>query len=232
MILQHFTLGELGTRQFETPMFCSMEPFTLFLSDKGNMKEMNKGLPRYCVGGRAPEPASSARGGGRRVWDAGGQPREPESLVRGDGRQVREARGRSMRKRRRRGRSARGGRRRGPSARGWTAAGSPDEGRTAARSPGERAWAAGSLCGHGRARLGEGTGCRPTGGAGRWAHVGPKGTVVGGRRRGLLWAGVGPAASTAVGRRRRARPAVPGAGVGGRRGRPTVWVGGGTRLCV
>ena len=45
MILQHFTPGELGMRQFETPMFCSMEPFTLFLSDKGNMKEMTKGLP-------------------------------------------------------------------------------------------------------------------------------------------------------------------------------------------
>ena len=55
---------------------------------------MNKGLPRYGVGGRAPEPASSARGGGRRVWDAGGQPREPESSVRRDGRRVREARGR------------------------------------------------------------------------------------------------------------------------------------------
>ena len=144
MILQHFTAGELGMRQFETPMFCSMEPFTLFLSDKGNMKEMNKGLPRYCTGGRAPEPASSARGGGRRVWDAGGQPREPESLVRGDGRQVREARGRSMRKRRRRGRSARGGRRRGPSARGWTAAGLLGEGRTAAGSPGEGRTAVGS----------------------------------------------------------------------------------------
>ena len=93
MILQHFTLGELGTRQFETPMFCSMEPFTLFLSDKGNMKEMNTGLPRYCAGGRAPEPASSAHGGGRRVRDAGGQPREPTSSARGDGRWVRDARG-------------------------------------------------------------------------------------------------------------------------------------------
>ena len=81
-------------RQFETPMFCSMEPFTLFLSDKGNMKEMNKGLPRYCAGGRAPEPASSARGGGRWVRDAGGQPREPVSSARGDGRRVRDAGGR------------------------------------------------------------------------------------------------------------------------------------------
>ena len=76
-------------RQFEIPMFCSMEPFTLFLSDKGNMKEMTKGLPRYYMGGRVPEPASSARVGGRRVRDAGGQPREPASSARGDGRRVR-----------------------------------------------------------------------------------------------------------------------------------------------
>ena len=72
MILQHFTPGELGMRQFETPMFCSMEPFTLFLSDKGNMKEMTKGLPRYYAGGRVPEPASSARVGGHRVRDPEG----------------------------------------------------------------------------------------------------------------------------------------------------------------
>jgi len=41
------------------------------------------------AGGRAPEPASSARGGGHRVLDAGGQPREPASSARGDGRRVR-----------------------------------------------------------------------------------------------------------------------------------------------